>query len=358
MTDVYRRLAKRLHELPNGYPETESGVELDILKKIFTPEEAEMTLKIRPMPETAEAIANRLEIPLDEMQPKLDNMTEKGQICSFKMFGYQVYMLFPYVIGIYEFQLDHMDKEMAEMHSKYLPDLVKTLGGFEPAVMRVIPVESEMTPEMEIKRYEDVRTMIDKAKSFKVSDCICRTEMRLEDKGCDKPLEVCLSFSREEEAFDKYPSGRLISKEEAVDIIKIAEEAGLVHCTYNISAGHVFVCNCCSCCCGILRGVKEYNAPYMLARSDFVATIDSDECESCGICADERCPMDAIIEEDDTYTVQPERCIGCGVCAPTCPTEAITLVHRPEEECTRPPKNLIDWTMQRAKARNIKVSLD
>lgn len=358
MDDVYRRLAKRLHELPNGFPETASGVELEILKKIFTPEEAELTLKIRPMPETAEAIADRLEIPLEEMQAKLDHLTERGLICSIKMFGYQVYMLFPYVVGIYEFQLDRMDKEMAGLHDKYIPDLVKTLGGFAPAVMRVVPVETEIHPEMEVKRYEDVRTMIDKAKSFKVSDCICRKEMHLEGKGCDYPLEVCLSFSREKDAYDRYLTGRIITKEEAHAVIKRAEEAGLVHCTYNVTSGHVFVCNCCSCCCGILRGVKEFNMPYMLARSDFVATIDADACEACGICADERCPMDAIVEQDDVYAVQPERCIGCGVCAPTCPTEAVKLVHRPEEECEKPPKNLLDWNMQRAKARNIIVNLD
>ena len=68
MTDVYQRLAKKLDELPNGFPSTESGVELKILRKIFTPEEAEMTLKMRPIPETVEAIAERLGKSVDEMQ--------------------------------------------------------------------------------------------------------------------------------------------------------------------------------------------------------------------------------------------------------------------------------------------------
>ena len=74
MRDVYKRLAKKLDELPNGYPETESGVELRILQKVFTPEEAENTLKLRPAAETVEEIANRLGTPVREMQAILDDL--------------------------------------------------------------------------------------------------------------------------------------------------------------------------------------------------------------------------------------------------------------------------------------------
>ena len=72
MVNVYTRLAKKLDELPNGFPATESGVELKLLKKIFEPEEAEMALKIKPIPETAETIAKRLEKPLDEMKIRIN----------------------------------------------------------------------------------------------------------------------------------------------------------------------------------------------------------------------------------------------------------------------------------------------
>ncbi len=110
MEDVFKKLAVRLHELPNGYPATESGVELKILRKIFEPDEAAMALNLMPIPETAEAMAQRLGKPLEDLQATLDIMAEKGQIGSFKMFGNQVYTLVPFVVGIYEFQLNRMDK--------------------------------------------------------------------------------------------------------------------------------------------------------------------------------------------------------------------------------------------------------
>jgi Pyruvate/2-oxoacid:ferredoxin oxidoreductase delta subunit len=358
MTDVYKRLATRLDELPHGYPATESGIELKILEKIFTPEEAEMTLKIRPMPETAEAIAERLEKPIDEMQGILDNMVEKGQIGSFKMFGQQMYMLFPFVIGIYEFQLNRMDKELVELFEEYLPQLSKTLGGFAPAAARVVPVSTEIDQDLQIHRYEDMERMISEATSFMEQDCICRKEQELEGNTCKHSRNKCLAFSSEENAFEKYGKGNIISKEEALKVMKDAEEEGLVHNTYNVEEGQAFVCNCCPCCCGILRGVKEFNAPYVLAKSDFVAAIDQETCVQCGVCADERCPMEAIVEEDDEYKVISERCIGCGVCVPTCPSESIKLHRKPESEHVKPPANLIEWNAERAAARGIEVKVE
>jgi len=358
MTDVYKRLARRLDELPNGYPATESGVELKILEKIFTPEEAEMTLKIRPMPETVEAIAERLEKPVDEMQAILDNLVEKGEIGSFKMFGQQMYMMFPFVVGIYEFQLHRMDKELTEMFEEYAPLLVGTVGAYEPAAVRVVPVSTEIKQDLHVHRYEDIARMISEAKSFMENDCICRKEKELEGERCNYSLNKCLAFSNEENAFDKYGKGQIITKEEALKVMADAEEEGLVHNTYNVEEGQVFVCNCCPCCCGILRGVKEFNAPYILAKSNFVAVIDQETCVECGVCADERCPMDAIVEEDGDYSVIPERCIGCGVCVPTCPSESIKLARKPESEHVPPPGNLLEWNAERAAARGIELKID
>ncbi|RJP71662.1 MAG: 4Fe-4S ferredoxin [Candidatus Abyssobacteria bacterium SURF_17] len=358
MTDVYKRLAQRLDELPNGYPATESGVELKILKKIFTPEEAEMALKLRPMPETVEQIAERLGKPVPEMQKILDIMADKGEIGAFKMFGQQMYMLFPFVIGIYEFNLHRLDKELTELFEEYAPKLVGTVGAYAPAVTRVVPISTQINQDLHVHRHEDIRRMIDEAKSFNVMDCICKKERALEGHPCKHTLQICLAFSNEENAFEKFSRGRTISKAEAIKVMEQAEEEGLVHATYNVEEGQVFVCNCCSCCCGILRGVKEYKAPYILAKSYFVAEIDQDSCAACGVCKDERCPMDAIAEEDGVYTVIAERCIGCGVCTPTCPTESIKLVRKPESEHDAPPSNLIEWNVKRAASRGIEIKID
>ncbi len=166
---------------------------------------------------------------------------------------------------------------------------------------------------------------------------------------------MCLGISHHENAFDRYPMGKVISREEALRVVALAEEEGLVHTTYNIKSGQIFMCNCCSCCCGLLRGMKHFNAPHLIAGSNFRASINQDTCEGCGVCATERCPMAAIVEEDGTYRVLAERCIGCGVCATTCPTESITLMRKPESEQDEPPQDLFDWFAKRADSRGIKI---
>ena len=82
-----------------------------------------------------------------------------------------------------------------------------------------------------------------------------------------------------------------------------------------------------------------------------MAIIDQDSCESCGICRDERCPMDAIVEDDGEYRVEGERCIGCGVCVVTCSSESITLVDRPESDRDEMAENMIDWGKRRLEER-------
>jgi electron transport complex protein RnfB len=104
-----------------------------------------------------------------------------------------------------------------------------------------------------------------------------------------------------------------------------------------------------------MRGLKEFKAPHILARSNFLAQIDPESCSSCGLCAEERCPMDAIVEEGDSYRVLSERCIGCGVCTVTCPVEAITMKPRPEEEREEPPATLTEWKTKRASSRGIEL---
>jgi len=356
MSDVYRRLAKKLDDLPNGFPATERGVEIEILKKIYAPAEAEMAMQMRPVPETAEDIAGRLGKPVSEMQSILDDMTRKGQIGSFKLSGQQVYMFYPFVLGIYEFQLPRLDREFVDLFEEYAPAFLAKLGGFKPALLRVIPVNAKIDARPQVHLYEDLHRLIEKAKSFRVSECICRKERALHGHACKHTLENCLGFSPEEGAFDRSPlPGRIISKEEAFRVLWQAEQEGLVHSSWNVQKGHSFVCNCCPCCCGIMRGLKEFKAPHILARSNFLAQIDPESCSSCGLCAEERCPMDAIIEEGDSYRVLSERCIGCGVCTVTCPVEAMTIKPRPEKEREEPPATLTEWKTKRASNRGIEL---
>jgi len=348
--DVYERLATRLDQLPQGFPATESGVELEILRKIFEPEEAEMALQVSPLPETAEAISKRLGRPFPQTRAILDDMARKGHIGSFKMGGQQVYRLVPFVVGIYEFQRrERLTKELAELFEEYAPVLSRKIGGYKPHLTRVIPINMKVKADLSVLQHEDIGQIIAKAKSFRVQDCICRREQGLLGNHCKHTLKSCLQYSMEDGAFDYFKlDGDIITKEEALKIIDQAEKEGLVHTTYNVKeAIGGFLCSCCSCCCGLLRGLKEFHSPYTLAKSSYLAAINRESCLVCGLCKDERCPMDAIIEEDDGYRVLENRCIGCGVCVITCPSESITLVQRPELQRDEIAEDLIDWGKRR-----------
>jgi Pyruvate/2-oxoacid:ferredoxin oxidoreductase delta subunit len=353
MTDVYHRLAKVLDGLPHGFPATESGVELAILRKIFTPEDAAMALRLKPLPETAAMIARRLRRPAEAVREELDRMAERGQIFSFRLRGRRYYALAPFVVGIWEFQLGRIDRELAELFEAYAPTLLGALGGTAPALARVIPVNRHIEARAEVLPYDDLKALLERCESFRVADCLCRKEQALLGKPCSHSSETCMSFSKEPNAYEGSPEwGREITRQEALDLLDRVEEEGLVHCTYNVQRDLFFVCNCCSCCCGFVRAVNDHGAPYMLARSNYLAAIDSELCTECGDCSSDRCPVEAISAGDGSHVVDSQRCIGCGVCTTACSFDAIRLVPRPEPERMTPPDTLIDWSLERIDHRH------
>ena len=354
MTSIYEQLAAKLDDLPHGFPRTESGVELRILEKIFAPDEAAMAVRLLPIPEPVEAIAHRLGRPAEELRPILERMVRRGQILSFRLRGETVYGLAPFVIGIYEFQLPRMDAELATLVEEYAPHIAGTVGGAKPALARVIPVNARIDATAVILPYEDVRGMLAGARSFRLMECICRTGQAKLGKLCSHPLETCMAFSTRENAYEGTLAsdyGRTVTREETLAVLDLSERDGLVHCTYNVQREPMFVCNCCTCCCGFLRGVKEFGAPHLLVRSNWVSAIEAERCTACGACAGGRCPMDAIAEQDGRYTVSEGRCIGCGVCTIGCPTEAIMLRPRPRRERTTPPGTIATWALARTVQR-------
>lgn len=350
---VYRHLARKLDALPHGFPATASGVELRILRKIFEPEAAALALHLRPWPESADRIARRAGRPAEEVLRRLESMADRGQIGASRGRSGSRFSLVPFVVGIYEFQLERLDAELASLFEEYAPALMRTLGGHAPAVARVVPVNARIEARPQILPHDDLRAMLERARSFRVAPCICRKERALEGHPCSHTSETCLAFSTRENAYERYPpGGRVIRREEALRVLEAAEEEGLVHCTYNVRDEPMFVCNCCSCCCGFLRGISEFHAPHFLARSSVVALIDAEACTGCGLCADQRCPMHAIADTGDGYQVCDERCIGCGVCATGCPAEAVRLRERPGADSPLPPQTLLDWALARTSSRS------
>lgn len=357
--DVYKKLVKVLDTLPNGFPETEEGLELEIVKNIFAPDEAELFCDLKLVMETPEQIAERTGRPLEGLSEKLLDMWEKGQLMGIDYKGFKLFKMVPWVFGLYEFQLKFLTKEFCELCEDYnLKAFGLQFSQNHPQLMQVIPIEEEIDAEagQAAMPYEYVSKIIESGQSFAVNDCICKKEKEILGKRCDKPMEVCLAIAPVPDFFVDHPlKARPITKEEAYEVIKMSEEAGLVHLTSNYENGHFYICNCCGCCCGVLKGYNELGLTNV-TNAHYYVTIDAEECVSCGICADERCQIAAIVEGEDSYEVLTDKCIGCGLCVTTCPTEAIKLVRKAPEDIVKPPADEKSWFRIRGENRGVDIS--
>lgn len=355
-TDVYKKLASVLDEMPNGFPSTDDGLEIRILQKIFDPDEAEIFCNLKLSFESAEQIVERTGLPLADLEEKLAVMMDKGQIFTINFGGTKYFKMLPWIFGIYEFQYPRMDRELAEMCDEYSKTYGPQFFSKKPQLMQVIPIESEIRAYQEALHYEKVSNIIENSPSMMYFDCVCKKEKKLLDQPCDRPMQVCTAYAPVPGVFDKWPYGKTMTKEEAYALLNKAEEEGLVHLTWNLQSGHFFICNCCSCCCGVLRSINEMGIDASkVINSYYYAEIDPDECTACGLCADERCQVNAIEEADDTYSVVPEKCIGCGLCVTTCPVEAISLIRKAEDQIDTPPADEMAWFEKRAQLNGMNI---
>lgn len=337
MIDIYEQLRERLDELATGYPSTEEKVEIRILKKLFTEDEAAFYLKLSPLPESPEDTAKRLGFDSDQTATKMEQMAKKGLLFRSRKGDLVRYAAVPYVVGIYEFQVDKLDKEIAQDMDEYFEkSLGKTFQSFKTPVMRTIPISRDLVVKWPVAPYEDVLNILEQHETMAIAPCICRTAMKMADKGCDKPIETCFMFGSHAHYYVENGMGRYIDLAEAREIVKRNDEAGLVMQPFN-SQRMGGMCSCCGDCCGMLRSLKMQPVPAAAVQSNYYAHVDAEECIGCETCLD-RCQMDAIDMVDEKAVINLDRCIGCGLCVTTCSTEAMQLMKKPDEQQYEPPK--------------------
>jgi Na+-translocating ferredoxin:NAD+ oxidoreductase subunit B len=345
---VYEKLAAALDRLPNGFPRTASGVEIRILQKILSPAEATLACQLTGTPEPPEAIAARAGGDAEGASRALLTLARRGVVWLDKGEGGVRFRLAPFVVGIYEAQIELLDHELAHLVEDYFAgEGGRGIMKPQPALHRVVPAQSTLKSEA-ILPYDDVRGILLEAKTFRVNDCICRVQQDLLGHRCDFPVKMCLSFSSSERG--ARPGD--ITQAEALAILERSAQVGLVHTVSNVLEGVGYVCNCCGCCCAILRGITDWGIENSVAYANYYAVIDPASCADCGTCIG-RCHVDAVRSVDGVSVVDRERCIGCGVCVTGCPSDAARLVRKPESEIVHPPRDFAAWERERLHNREL-----
>jgi len=339
LEDVYEQLREHLDSLPVGFPKTESGVEIRILKRLFTEEEAEMATHLTPLPATVEEIAQRANREAADIEALLERLANKGLIFRSRKGGVTTYRAEWFVVGIYERQVGTLTKEFVEDFEQYVDEALRDeIISTSTPQLRVVPVAESVEHSIAVAAYDDIRDIIRRQTKIAVADCICKKEKALLGEGCDNPREVCLVFSTGAYAYIENGIGREISQEEALKILDMAEKAGLV-CSPSNDQKNFAVCLCCGCCCAILTNLKKLPKPSTLVASNYYAEVDSELCTGCETCID-RCQMDAISMNGDMAKIDLDYCIGCGLCVTTCPSDALSL--KEKEDKYVPPKNALE----------------
>lgn len=349
---TYQALATHLDSFPHGFPATKSGIELLLLAYLFTPEEAELALSMSLTNMSLREITKKSRISPSKTQELVKNMANKGLVnLRLGPDGPDIRLL-PFVVGFYENQVFRLDEPFARLFEEYYHEALYKLMLVQPQFHRVIPVNAPVDSAIEILPEEDVTFIVSQKKAWAVLDCICRKQQALLGKACGHPIRVCLAMSDTPGAFDGMDVMDALDLPAALNVLDQAAQAGLVHTVSNQKSDISYVCSCCTCGCGLLRGIAGFHMSNIVARSAYYAAVDEEKCVGCGDCV-EKCEFNAI-RINQIALIDRNTCVGCGVCARVCPETAITLHQRPSEEVKPIPENTEAWISRRQESRSQK----
>jgi electron transport complex protein RnfB len=376
--DVYERLADALDALPSGFTRTPSRTEIELIKKVFTYEEAALAGQLTRTPETAAEISRRVGLDEETVTVLLESMipprkvradtlaletgvkglgkveasgSEKPETPTAKR-----YRLSPFLVGWFESYLQESkpeNKEFARLYEQYVVE-----GGGEkifaprPGPQGVIPYRGSLKPEwLEREPHNDVDAHFQRYDRFLVLDCVCKFEKAAaHGQSCDMPLKRC--------GFVGMPpavplSENVLPREEAIRLWEELDAMGtmVVEGFYGFTMGaespqFVGGCHCCGCCCCILNSARlDLDIKETVQRSNYRVVKDYDKCIACGECV-RRCQayaqtFDKTAAEKPAY--HRDRCLGCGACVRGCPTSALALEPVSKEEWYHAASSFAEW---------------
>ena len=344
--EVYRSLSRKIDNLTVRAPWNETFY--NILKKLYTPEEAEMVVRMPYVLSTADRIASITGIEKVRLQGILDKLSNKGLLLDLYNVkdGQYYFMPSPMLIGLFEFTMMRTGQspegaEFAKLFQEYL-------ASFYPAnfskheqvsILRVIPIEETVRSEdrIEFMDYEKASSIIETSDKFALGICSCRNEkFHNGDKKCDVPLDNCSAFGIGADYLIRHNLGREVSKSEMIDNFARSRDLGLVFSADNTKKNPMVVCQCCKCCCNYLAGANKFGFTNSVVTSSFVSSLDEAKCTGCGKCV-KLCPVNAVslVDAKDPLKKKKKKakvdtsiCVGCGVCALKCSPKAIGMINR------------------------------
>lgn len=356
------RLAVKVATMP--FPVNDDVVE--IIKTVINEEQARFILKaFKKAWISEEEIQIKTGIDKDVISEMLDELTHIGIIINLPhpSTGVMHYKIVPFFPGLLEFTLMKGEKgekqkrlaaqwekvfnTMGEATQKNYEKTVGMLKGYNIGTDRVIPVEKEINSGTDtVAPLADLEVVLENEDTIAVATCYCRHRKDLIGEPCERTdhRENCIILGKAAEFCIQNEFAKGISREEALKILKRAEDEGLVHKIFHAKLdpkGDLDgICSCCPCCCGTFDMFQKGALPAM-SYSSYLAKVDKESCVSCGTCVD-ICPIDAIELIDTVAEVTEEICLGCGLCSHHCPEDAISLIRTEERLVFVPPPKIAD----------------